>query len=424
MKRGINMPELLSPAGNFEKMKAAIRYGADAVYLAGNLFGMRSAADNFSDEELREAVIYAHERNVKVYLTVNTMPHGYEYPRLREFLMTVKDYGIDAMIIADLGVIATVKEILPNMEIHVSTQASIVSPAAALAYVALGAKRLVLARELTLAEIAEIREALPADIQLEAFVHGSMCVSYSGRCMLSQHMIGRDANRGACAQPCRWNYKIVEEKRPDMPLPIEENELGTFIMSSKDMCTLSIIPELIKVGIDSFKIEGRMKSAYYTAVVTNAYRMAIDEYMRDPSGYAVNEALFTELDSVSHREYCTGYYLDAPTDEAQLTSNVGYIREKSYFATALEYDKNELPQALEYENDNGRLAMFMQKNKVKLGDLAEIISPGQVGRSIEINELYGEKGESIEAAPHPFMKFYVRVPFEVKEGDIMRSADR
>ena len=418
------MPELLSPAGNFEKMKAAIRYGADAVYLAGHLFGMRSAADNFSDDELCEAVKYAHERGVKVYLTVNTMPHGYEYPRLREFLSTIKDFGIDAIIAADMGVIATIKELLPDMEIHISTQASIVSPEAALAYVALGAKRLVLARELTLSEIKAIKAVLPAGIELEAFVHGSMCVSYSGRCMLSQHLIGRDANRGACAQPCRWNYTIVEEKRPDVPLPIEENDLGTFIMSSKDMCTIGIIPELIEAGIDSFKIEGRMKSAYYTAVVTNAYRMAIDSYERDREGYTLNEELLVELDSVSHREYCTGYYLDEPMSEANLTSNVGYIREKSYFATAVEYNEEEVPKNLEIENEKGRLALFVQKNKVKQGEGAEIISPGFIGRYITVDELYGEDGEPLESAPHPFMRFFVRVPFEVREGDIMRSADR
>ena len=418
------MPELLSPAGNFEKMKAAIRYGADAVYLAGHLFGMRSAADNFSDDELCEAVKYAHERGVKVYLTVNTMPHGYEYPRLREFLSTIKDFGIDAIIAADMGVIATIKELLPDMEIHISTQASIVSPEAALAYVALGAKRLVLARELTLSEIKAIKAVLPAGIELEAFVHGSMCVSYSGRCMLSQHLIGRDANRGACAQPCRWNYTIVEEKRPDVPLPIEENDLGTFIMSSKDMCTIGIIPELIEAGIDSFKIEGRMKSAYYTAVVTNAYRMAIDSYERDREGYTLNEELLVELDSVSHREYCTGYYLDEPMSEANLTSNVGYIREKSYFATAVEYNEEEVPKNLEIENEKGRLALFVQKNKVKQGEGAEIISPGFIGRYITVDELYGEDGEPLESAPHPFMRFFVRVPFAVREGDIMRSADR
>ncbi len=418
------MPELLSPAGNFEKMRAAIRYGADAVYLAGNLFGMRSAADNFTNDELREAVEYAHERGVKVYLTVNTMPHGYEYEALRAYLFAIKDYGIDAMIVADLGVLATIKEIIPDMEIHISTQASIVSPAAALAYAALGAKRLVLARELTLSEIKAIKDALPEGIELEAFVHGSMCVSYSGRCMLSHHLTERDANRGACTQPCRWNYKIVEETRPDVPLPIEENELGTFIMSSKDMCTIGIIPELIAAGIDSFKIEGRMKSAYYTAVVTNAYRMAIDAYLADPENYKMNDELLVELDSVSHREYCTGYYLDAPMDEAQLASNVGYIREKSYFATALEYSESELSENLVCENENGRLALFMQKNKVKLGDGAEVISPSMTGRAFTVTELYDEKGAPIDCAPHPFMKFYVRVPFEVKAGDIMRSSDR
>ena len=405
-------------------MKAAIRYGADAVYLAGRLFGMRSAADNFSDDELCEAVKYAHERGVKVYLTVNTMPHGYEYPRLREFLSTIKDFGIDAIIAADMGVIATIKQILPEMEIHISTQASIVSPEAALAYVALGAKRLVLARELTLSEIKAIKAALPEGIELEAFVHGSMCVSYSGRCMLSHHLIGRDANRGACAQPCRWNYTVIEEKRPDVPLPIEQNDLGTFIMSSKDMCTIGIVPELIAAGIDSFKIEGRMKSAYYTAVVTNAYRMAIDAYERDGEAYALNEELLVELDSVSHREYCTGYYLDEPMDEANLTSNVGYIREKSYFATAVEYNESEVPENLVLENENGRLALFVQKNKVKAGEGAEIISPGEVGKYIVVNELYDEEGAPIESAPHPFMRFFVRVPFAVREGDIIRSADR
>ena len=418
------MLELLSPAGNFEKMKSAIRYGADAVYLAGHFFGMRSAADNFTNEELKDAVIYAHERGVKVYLTVNTMPHGYEYERLREYLSDIKDFGIDAIIAADLGVIATIKELLPEMEIHVSTQASIVSPASALAYVALGAKRLVLARELTLSEIKEIKRAIPEDVELEAFVHGSMCVSYSGRCMLSHHIIGRDANRGACAQPCRWNYKIVEEKRPDMPLPIEENELGTFIMSSKDMCTIEILPELIKAGINSFKIEGRMKSAYYTAVVTNAYRMAIDSYLADPDNYKFDERLYVELESVSHREYCTGYYLDEPMDEAQLTSDVGYIRDKAYFATAVEYSLDDIPKNLEVENENGRLALFMQKNKVSLGDGAEVISPGFIGRALTVNELYDEKGMPIESAPHPFMRFWVRAPFLVKEGDIMRSAER
>ncbi len=416
------MPELLSPAGNFEKLKAALLYGADAVYLAGNCFGMRSAADNFTDDELFEAAEYVHERGKKLYLTVNTMPRGHEYPILRNYLKKISGAGIDAFIVADLGVLSVVKDIMPDAEIHISTQASIVSPEAALAYAALGAKRLVLARELTLGEIKAIRDALPADVELEAFVHGSMCVSYSGRCLLSNNLTGRDANRGACTQPCRWNYKIIEEKRPDEPYPIEENELGTFIMSSKDMCTLEIIPQIIEAGVDSFKIEGRMKSAYYTAVVTNAYRMAIDAYLADPEGYSFDSALMREVESVSHREYATGYYLDKSTECSQTASNTGYIRDKAYFATAVEYDVSEIPEGLELENERGRLYKFIQRNKVSVGDMAEIISPGRVGRALEVAEIYDAKGASVESAPHPAMLFYVRVPFEVKAGDIMRSA--
>ena len=421
MKIDVKKPELLSPAGNFEKMKAALLYGADAVYLAGTRFGMRSAADNFTDGELKEAVEYVHARGKKLYLTMNTMPHGYEYEAMRAFLGTVRDYGIDAMIVADLGVMATIKEIIPDMEIHISTQASIVSPAAALAYAALGAKRLVLARELTIDEIKAIKVALPEDVELEAFVHGSMCVSYSGRCMLSNNLTGRDANRGACAQPCRWTYTVTEEKRPEQPYPIEQNELGTFIMSSKDMCTVEHIPELIAAGIDSFKIEGRMKSAYYTAVVTNAYRMAIDSYAADPEGYSFNPEILEELESVSHREYCTGFYFDDPMTNPQLSTINGYIREKAYFATALGEGECPLPAGLDAETADGRLYPFIQRNKVSVGDSAELISPNRVGRAFDVTEMYGENGELIPSAPHPSMKFFVRVPFEVSEGDIMRA---
>ena len=417
------MPELLSPAGNFEKLKAALLYGADAVYLAGTRFGMRSAADNFTSDELYEAARYVHERGKKIYLTLNTMPHGYEYPDLRAFLEYIKNAGIDACIVADMGVMYLIKEIMPDMEIHVSTQASIVSPAAANAYVSLGAKRLVLARELTLEEIKEIKASLPSGIELEAFVHGSMCVSYSGRCMLSHSLTGRDANRGACAQPCRWEYNITEIKRPDQPYPIEENELGTFIMSSKDMCTISIIPKLIESGIDSFKIEGRMKSAYYAAVVTNAYRMAIDSYLRSPNDYQFDSRLMRELESVSHREYCTGFYLDNPMDEPQMSTINGYIREKAYFATALSQNEIAISDSLAIENENGRLYPFIQRNKIKLGDSAEIISPSKIGKAFTVTELYSDKGEPIESAPHPSQRFLVRVPFEVFEGDIIRSGE-
>ncbi len=420
------MIELLSPAGNFEKMEAALRYGADAVYLAGRAFGMRAAADNFTVAEIARAIEYAHARQKKVYLTVNTMPHPDEYPALRRFLTELGSAQPDAMIIADLGVIATVRELLPDMEIHISTQASIVSAAAARAYVALGAKRLVLARELTLAEIKAIRAELPQEIELEAFIHGSMCVSYSGRCLLANAINGRDGNRGTCTQPCRWNYTLYEEKRPNMPIPIEQTELGTFILSSKDMCMIAHIPELMESGINSFKIEGRMKSAYYTAVVTNAYRMAIDAYLADPAHFTFNPAWTDELESVSHREYGTGFYFDSPAENPQLVSACGYLREKAYFATATAYDEAEAEalaaSGVPMETPSGRLYRFIQRNKVCIGDDAEMISPGKIGIGFQVTELYAPDGQPLPSAPHPSMIYWCRVPFPVYEGDIMRAA--
>ena len=408
-------------------MKAALLYGADAVYLAGQMFGMRAAADNFTVEELYEAAAYVHERGKKIYLTVNTMPHVQEYPILRRFLSDIRDAGIDAMIVADLGVLATVREILPDMEIHMSTQTSIVSPASAKAYVAMGAKRLVLARELTLDEIRDIRAELPEAVELEAFIHGSMCVSYSGRCLLANAFNGRDGNRGTCSQPCRWNYSIVEEKRPDALFPIEQQEnVGTFIMSSKDMCMIEHIPALMQSGVASFKIEGRMKSAYYTAVVTNAYRMAIDAYEKDPVGYRFDPAWLSELESVSHREYGTGFYFDDPMQNPQLVSTCGYIREKAYFSTAIEYDEGEAEAIVDggaqIENENGRLYRFIQRNKVSAGEDAELISPKRTGRGFSVNELYAPDGTPLESTPHPSMIYWCRVPFEVREGDILRAS--
>ncbi len=406
-------PELLSPAGNFEKMRAAIRYGADAVYLAGTRFGMRSAAGNFSEEELKDAVAYAHARGVRVYLTVNVMPRENEYPALREYFLRIADFGIDAMIIADLGVLALVREVLPTMEIHISTQANVVSAATCKAYAALGAKRIVLARELTLDEIRAIRAAIPDDLELEVFIHGSMCISYSGRCLLSGHIVGRDANRGQCAQPCRWNYRlysgeIVEEKRPDAPLPIVEEEGETFIMASRDTSMIAHVPELIEAGIDSFKIEGRMKSAYYAAATANAYRMAIDSYL---SGhYEYNPAWERELSSVSHREYATGYFYSDSHLDANTTKTGGYIKENAYLATVLSYDPA-----------TGR-ALMEQRNKMCVGDGAELLTPGQTGRPLTVTAIFSEEGEPISATPHPYMRFYIPVPYPVLPGDILRAA--
>lgn len=406
-------PELLSPAGNFEKMRSAILYGADAVYLAGEIFGMRAAADNFSVEELREAVKYAHERNVKVYLTLNTMPREYEYSLLEHYLGELKDIGLDAMIIADIGVLMLVKTILPDMEIHISTQANAVSAADCRAWHSLGAKRIVLARELTLEEIKSIEAAIPDDLELECFIHGSMCISYSGRCLLSGQIVGRDANRGMCAQPCRWNYtirgyEISEEKRPDMALPIEEVNGETFVMASRDTCTIEHIPELIEAGIDSFKIEGRMKSAYYTAVVTNTYKMAIDSYFS--GNYEYDPRWYRELESVSHRDYATGYYYSDSHTDANLSKTAGYIKDKAFLAVAVGYDEST------------GLAEFTQRNKMVVGDSIELLTPGNVGVPMTVTKLYDEHMNEITGTSHPYMRFYMKVDREVKLGDIIRAS--
>ena len=405
-------PELLSPAGNFEKMKSAILYGADAVYLSGRIFGMRAAADNFDIEELKEAVSYAHERGVKVYLTVNTMPREYEYEDLRKYFTDLKDIPLDALIIADIGVLMLAKEIIPEKEIHISTQANAVSAAACRAWYELGAKRVVLARELTLEEIKAIKANLPEGLEIECFIHGSMCISYSGRCLLSNHILNRDGNRGMCAQPCRWNYsvkrfEIAEEKRPETVIPIEEIGGESFIMSSRDTCTIEHIPELIEAGIDSFKIEGRMKSAYYTAVVTNTYKMAIDSYMSGE--YSYDPAWYRELESVSHRDYATGYYYSDSHTDANTAETTGYLRDKAYLAVVVDY------------NAETGLALMSQRNKMTKGECAELLSPGMVGRALVIGEIFDEAGEPIDSTPHPYMQFYMKTPFAVKPGDILRG---
>ena len=410
------MKELLCPAGNFEKMKSAILYGADAVYLASDMFGMRAAADNFTLEQLEEATEYAHARSVKIYVTVNTMPHTCEYERLKKYLIRLNEIGVDALIISDLGVFTLAREIIPSMEIHISTQASTVSAYTATTWHKMGAKRVVLARELSMDEINEIRKNTPSTLELECFIHGSMCISYSGRCLLSNYYTGRDANRGACAQPCRWNYtnacpiEFAEEKRTDHRLGLEEYKEGTFVMSSKDMCMIEHIPELMESGIDSFKIEGRMKSAYYTAICANTYKMAMNEYQKDPTQYRYNPLWLRELESVSHREYATGFYYDNPMENPQIVTQGGYLREKAYLCVAT-------------GEKIGEHYVFVQRNKLVEGESVELITPGKCGVPFVATDLRNEKGEKIESAPHPSMKFLMKVPFEVKEGDILRSAN-
>ncbi|MDF2632653.1 MAG: family peptidase, partial [Caproiciproducens sp.] len=299
--------ELLSPVGDMERLSTAINFGADAVYLAGQEFGMRTSPSNFSQDELRKAVAFAHSKNVHVYLTCNTVPHNDELARLPEFLQFAQDVGVDAFIIADFGVMTMAKKYAPKVDIHMSTQAGIANYASANELYSMGVKRVVLARELNLSEIAEIRAKTPKELEIEVFVHGAMCVSFSGRCLLSSYLTGRDANRGDCAQPCRWEYALVESKRPGQYMPISEDQSGTYILNSKDMCMIEHIPELVKAGVNSLKIEGRAKSAYYVAVVTNAYRRAIDEYLQNPAG-KVSPWVVEELNKISHREYSTGFY--------------------------------------------------------------------------------------------------------------------
>lgn len=403
------MIELLSPAGNFEKLQAALRYGADAVYLAGRRFGMRAAADCFTIDELKTAAELCHTNGKKLYLTLNVMPHPYEYPDLERFLNEIKDIPIDAYIIADLGVLSLVKRISPDKEIHISTQASVLSAESANMYMSLGAKRVVLSRELTFDEIADIRAKTPQELELEAFIHGAMCISYSGRCFISNHFTGRDANRGACTQPCRWIYNFTEEKRPDMPITAIESESGTLLLGSKDLCMIEHIPELIKSGVTSFKIEGRMKSAYYAAVTTNTYRMAIDRYLENPDTYNYDPVWLSELESVSHREYDTGFFFDRPQDDPKLAKSAGYLCSKAYLGDCVEYD------------DKSGMALFIQKNKAYVGQNVEILSPGKTGRAFTITDMTDENGQPIESCPRPYMKFFIKVPFKVSQGDILRA---
>lgn len=407
-------PEILAPSGNFEKMKFAILYGADAVYLAGEQFGMRTASDNFSNAELESAVKYAHAAGVKVYVTVNILPHPAEQKRLPEYLQFLERIKPDALIISDLGVFSLAKKYAPSVEIHISTQASTVNAEACKMWHYLGAKRVVLARELNLEEIKEIRKDIPQDLELEAFVHGAMCVSYSGRCLLSNYFTGRDANRGNCVQPCRWEYnvkeiqfEVSEVKRPNDPIKAIQDNCGTYLFSSKDMCMIEHIKELCESGIDSLKIEGRVKSAYYTAVTANAYKNEVNRYFDNPSKYEMNPESLEMLESVSHRRYGTGYYFDYPSENAQITEDGGYIREKSFLATVEHYDK---------ATDR---CILLQRNKVVEGETVRLISPFKPIRKFSLEDMKDEKGNKISSAPHPKMLYSIKAPFEMNVGDIL-----
>lgn len=398
-------PEVLAPAGDPEKLRFAVAYGADAVYLAGKAYGMRAASGNFTTEELKEAVRYCHARGVKVYVTVNTLPRDEELAALPAYLSALDEMGVDALILADLGVLTLAKRHAPHCQIHISTQTSIVNAEAACAWYQLGASRVVLARELTLEQIAFIREHTPPELELEAFVHGSMCMAYSGRCMLSNYLAGRDANRGGCAQPCRWQYRVVEEYRPGEYMPIEEDEHGTYIFNSKDMNLLPYLDRVVRAGICSLKLEGRVKTAYYAAVVTNAYRRAAELYAADPDHYDPPRELLDEVMKVSHREYFTGFYFG--DRDTQHMEDSTYIRE---------WDVCAVVESCDGEGN----AVLRHKNKFSCEDALELLLPGQPARQIRLEAMRDGEGQPLTLANVPHMTVLARLPVCAPPMSILR----
>ena len=396
-------PELLAPAGDFERLRMAVLYGADAVYLAGTTFGMRSFAGNFAPEELPGAVAFAHSHGVRVHVTVNTMPRNHEVSCLPAYLEQLQEAGVDALILADMGAFSLAGKYAPRCERHVSTQASVANYVCAGAWYDLGAKRVILARELSLAEIREIRDKTPADLELEAFVHGAMCVSYSGRCLLSNYMTGRDSNRGACAQPCRYQYYLMEEKRPGEYFPVFEDEKGTYILNSRDMCMIDHVGELMDAGLSSMKIEGRAKSAYYAAIVTGAYRHVIDDVA---AGRTVDPVWRNEVEHVSHRPYSTGFYFGEP---GQYTENARYIREWQVVALVTDCGPDGM-------------ATLSLRNKFSAGDTLELVGPDTKPLAFVAPVMEDEAGEPLTEARHPQMVFRMRLPRPVPAWTILRAA--
>ena len=404
----IKKPELLAPAGNLAKLKVAFAYGADAGYMGGKQFGLRAFAGNFDNDEMRTAVEYAHSIGKKVYVTMNIFAHNDDFKGMKEYMEFLSDIEVDAVILSDPGVLSLARKIMPNVPIHLSTQSNNTNWHSANFWHEQGVKRIILARELSLREISEIRENTPDSLELEAFVHGAMCISYSGRCLLSNVFTGRDANRGACAHPCRWKYYIVEDKRPGEYYPIFEDDRGTYIMNSKDLCMIEHIPELINAGINGFKIEGRMKSSYYVSTVVQAYRKEIDAYFANPEGYTMDPNSLDEIKKASHRLFTTGFYFRKPTAQDHQYSDSHYIREYDFVGMVRGYDK-----------DNG-LIEVEQRNSFGVGDSLEIMIPGEDYIKYEVNTLLDENREPILKAPHPQQKVYLPLDREIKPFSILR----
>lgn len=405
----MNKIELLAPAGDLEKLKIAVEYGADAVYFGGEMFSLRAGAGNLTIPEIEEGVEYAHSKGAKCHMAMNIFAHNEDIEPLRRYLESIRHIPIDAFIVSDPGVITVLKDVIPDAELHISTQANMTNYVTANFWYNMGVKRLVLARELTLGEIREIRQRIPEDMDLESFVHGAMCISYSGRCLLSNYMIDRDANRGMCAHPCRWKYKLVEEKRPGEYYPVEEDNRGTYIMNSKDLCMLEHLPDLIDAGVSSFKIEGRMKSVFYVATVVSAYRKAIDSYMADPENYSFDYGWYNEMLKASHREFTTGFYYDKPTNEDQNYQTSAYTREYSFTGKVLSYDTDS------------SIAVVEQRNKMNLGDTIEVFGPDIDYFEQKLTVLLDEDDNPIESAPHPQQILHIKMNKPVKPNYILRK---
>ena len=403
-------PELLAPAGNMEKCKMALLYGADAVYLGGNKFGLRAYAANFSIAEIKEAVVFAHGLGKKVYVTVNIFAHNEDIADLPEYLLSLEEAGVDALLISDFGVWNIARQVVPNMSLHVSTQANTCNWAAAQAWKSLGAERVVLARELSIEEISEINNK--CDVELETFVHGAMCISYSGRCYLSSYLTGRDGNRGECAQVCRWNYQLVEQNRPEQAFPIEEDERGTYIMNSKDLCLLDLIPELIEAGVDSLKIEGRMKSVHYVATVVSVYRKAIDAWCSNPKEFSIKSEWKDELEKVSHRPYFYGFAVNRPDENGQIYTTSSYIQTRDFVGVVIDYDK---------ETDT---AYIEQRNKMLAGENLEVLMPDGTLLELALNDMRDESGNQFEVANRVQQVFTIKTSTYLQPYSLLRRKSK
>lgn len=401
----MNKPELLAPAGNLEKLKTAINFGADAVYLGGSKLNLRAFADNFTDEELKEGIEFAHSRGKKVHITVNVFPHNEDLPGLEEYLKQLYNIGADAILVADPGVIMTAREIIPDLDIHLSTQASCVNYKSALFWHNLGVKRIVMARESSIKDFRNIRKKLPRSCEIEAFIHGSMCMAYSGKCLLSNYLTGRDSNRGACAQPCRYKYHMFEEKVSGQYEEVTKDSDGIYILNSKDLCMIEHIPELVDSGINSLKIEGRMKSSYYVASAVRAYREAIDRYIEDPKNYVFDPKWMDYLLKPSHRPYTTGFYFDE--DMRQHYDSSSYIRDYDIVGIVRHY------------NDKLHIATIEQRNKVYNGDIVEVLTPKGDTQIIKLKDMKKENGEAIDSAPSAQMIFTIYCDEKLKMDDIL-----